>query len=119
MKSDRYPDKEFTYVGADGRQIRRQAKDESGTVIDLTGRTGTISARSGSGSAAVYKIEAEDVLIEGDTNGWWTYTPTSTEVNESGELQAQVRFTVTATDLVDFDDEFILDVLEPIHYIAP
>ena len=117
MKSDRYPDKEFTYVGADGRQIRRQAKDETGTAIDLTGRTGTISARLGSGSTADYKIEASAITIEVGTSGWWTYTPTAAEVDVKGEYQAQARF-VDGTD-IDYDDEFILDVLEPIHYVAP
>ena len=114
MKSDRYPDKEFTYVGADGREIRRQAKDDSGTPIDLTGRTGTLSARLGQGTTADWKIKAQAITIEGGILGWYTYTPTAAEIDVKGEYQAQARFVDTGA--IDYDDEFILDVLDPIHF---
>jgi hypothetical protein len=100
------------YVGATGRKIRVQVRDDDGNVLDQTGNTHKLSARLGT----VYKIEAVTMTVEVGTDGWIYYMPSAAEVATEGEYNCQVQ--VTSGGLVDYTDPFILDNREPIHYSA-
>ena len=116
MKAKHELERVTTYVGADGRQIRLQVKDEDGNAYDLSGFSScTVSARLGSGSSATWKIQAKSVTIEAGTDGWVHFTPSASEIDTEGEYLAQFRF-VDAGSLVDYTDPFIIDVVSAIHY---
>jgi len=78
-----------TYVGADGRQIRIQAKDEDGDAYDLSGfSSATLSMRKD----GTYKISRLGCVT-------------------MGVYDAQIRL-VSGVDAVDFLEPFQIEVVE-------
>lgn len=114
-----------TYVGADGRNLRWQAKTEDGAAYDLSSirdnGSATISARLGDGgSTDDWLIKASAVTIEAGADGvagWHNYTPTAAELPTAGEYIAQVRL-VDVSSRVDYLGEVIIEVREPVHQEA-
>jgi len=101
------------YVGATGRKIRAQVRDDDGNILDQTGNTVKLSAKLGD----TYKIQAATMTVEAGTDGWVYYMPAAGEVDTEGEYKAQVR--IEEGGLVDYADPFVIDVIDPIHYVAP
>lgn len=109
----------YTYVGADGRELRWQAKDEDGAAYDLSewrdNGSATISARLGDGSEDDdYKIKAAAITIEAGTDGWFNYTPTAAEIAVAGEMIAHVRL-VDSGSKIDYLEPMVIVVEEPTH----
>lgn len=98
------------YVGATGRKIRVQIRDDDGNVLDQTGNTHKLSGRLGD----TYKIQAVTMTVEVGTDGWVYYMPSAGEVDTEGRFDCQVQ--ITEGGLVDYTDPFILDNKAPIHY---
>jgi hypothetical protein len=98
-----------TYVGADGRTLEFTAKDSGGNAYDLTDLDISISAKLG----ATVKIDNSDCTVVLAASGTFTYTPTSAEIDESGEYDAQVRLENQSGE-VDYLERFIIDVRNPI-----
>lgn len=101
------------YVGATARKIRVQIRDDDGNAVDLSSTTCKLSATL----AGAYKIEAVDMTVEGGTDGWCYYMPDAAEVDDEGMYLCQVQ--TTAAGLIDYPEPFVLDVDDPIHYVAP
>lgn len=100
-----------TVVGAD-RELQAAITDDDGVIRDLTGySSATVSARLGS----TYKISAANVTIEdGGSTGYVSFTPDSGDIDVSGDYRAMIRF-VTALGAIDYSDEFIIEVSQPIY----
>ena len=97
-----------TYVGADGRQIRIQAKDEDGDAYDLSGfSSATLSMRKD----GTYKISRLACVIEAGTDGYLHFTPTAAQLDTKGVHDAQIRL-VSGVDAVDFLEPFQIEVVE-------
>jgi len=106
----------ITYVGATGRKLRFQMRDQdTGAAIDQTDTvSATISAQSLSGTA--YEIEAATLTKEDGTDGWWYFYPTAGQIDTKADLDAQIRLVYAST--VDFCNEFVIEIRQPRHYTA-
>ena len=106
-----------TYVGADARRLRWQAKDEDGDAYDLSdirdNGSATFSACLGDTSEDTnWKMERITVTIEAGTDGWHYIDPTAAQVPTAGEMIGQVRL-VDASAKVDYLDPVVIDVEDP------
>lgn len=97
-----------TYVGADGRPILLALVNANGTPIQLSGYTVQLSASLG----GEYKISRASCTIEDESGGGVSYTPNAMQIATPGVYQAQLRL-VNEADLVDYSQEFEIEVKQP------
>ena len=97
----------LTYVGASGRTLSFTLKDSAGTVIDLTGKTVTITAKL----AGTAKINAQTMTVSAPATGVATYTPTAAMIDTAGDYVAQIKM-AAAGPVYDFTEVFIIRVQE-------
>ena len=106
-----------TYVAADGRRLRFQAKDEDGVVYDLSdirdNGSATFSACLGDVETdANWKIKRATVTIEAGVLGWHYIEPTAAEVPTAGEMIGQVKL-IDSGAAVDYLEPVVIVVDDP------
>lgn len=103
----------YTFVGATGRQLKFQLRDETGNIIDASGySTAHISGLLG----AVEKIQQGVCDLTDAATGWVYYTPAAGEIDTEGTIKAQIK--LTSGSSVDFTEEFNIIVQAAHDYAA-
>ena len=100
-----------TFVGATGRVLRFQMRDDTGVVVDVSGYdSAAISGKLGT----TEKIKNAVCDIEADVNGWVEYTPAAGEIDTTGDIRCNLK--LVAATLPDYTEEFIIEVATPHDY---